>query len=77
MDLPEHRFHLRQQVVGRVSPEILDTRLVEAETVPQFFGGGTQGGVDVTCRQPVHRQRVNDTYRHRLVRWPGERLLDS
>ena len=43
VDLPENRFHLREQVVGRVAPEILDTRLIEAESVPQFLGGGTQG----------------------------------
>ena len=75
MDLPENRFHLREQVVGRISPEILDTRLIEAESVPQFFGGGAQGGVDVAGRQPVHRQGVDDAHRHRLVRRPGERLL--
>ena len=67
VDFPEHRFHLRQQVVGGVAAELSDPRLIEAETVAELPGGGAQGGADVPDRQPVHRQGVNDAQRHRLV----------
>ena len=77
VDLPQDCLHLRQEVVGRIAPEILDTRLIEAQTVPQLLGGGAEGGMDVAGGQPVHRQCVDDAHRHRLVRRPGERLLNS
>ena len=77
VDLPEHRLHLRQEVVGGVPPEVFDPRLVQAEAVPELFRGGAQAGVDVAGGQPVHRQGMDDAQRHRLVGRPRIRLLDA
>ena len=77
VDLPEDRLHLRQQVFGGVSPEVFDPRLVQAEAVPELFGGGAQAGVDVAGGQPMHRQGMDDAQRHRLVGRPRIRLLDA
>ena len=41
VDLPENRVNLRQEVVCRVTAEILDTWLIQAETIPELLGGGT------------------------------------
>ena len=77
VDLPEHGFHLRQEIVRRVSSEFLDAGLVQAKTVPQLLGGRPETGMDIAGRQPVHRQGVDDADRHRLVRGPGVGLLDT
>ena len=77
VDFAQDRFHLGKEVVGRVSAQVLDAGLVETERVAQLFGRGAQGCVDVSGRQPVDRERVDDAERHGLVRRPGEGLCDT
>jgi len=48
VDFAQDRFHLGQEVVGRISVQVLDAGLVETEGVAQLFCRGAQGGVDVS-----------------------------
>ena len=77
VDFAQHGFHLGEQVVGRVAAQLLDARLVQAQTVAQFLGRSAQCGVDVALRQAMHRERMDQPQRHRLVRRARERLLHA
>ena len=66
-DLAQHGFDLREQVVRRLAAEVLDSRLVQAQTVPQFIRRGAERGVNVLVGQAMDRQSVDDPQRHRPV----------
>ena len=76
-DLAQHGFDLREQVVRRLAAEVLDSRLVQAQTVPQFLRRGAERGVNVLVGQAMDRQSVDDPQRHRPVGRAGERLSDA
>ena len=77
VDLAQHGFHLREQVVRRVAAQLLHAGLVQAEAVAQFLRGGAEGRVDVALGEAMHGQRVDQPQRHRLVGRAGERLLHA
>lgn len=76
-DLAQHGFDLREQIVRRLAAEVLDSRLVQAQAVPQFLRRGAERRVNVLVRQAVDRQSVDDPHGHRPVGRAGERLRDA
>jgi len=76
-DLPEHGLDQGEQVVCRLASQVPDSRLVQAQGVPQLLGGSPERGVDIAGRQPVNRESVDDPDRQVLVRRSGERLQDA
>ncbi len=66
-DEPERRFHLAPQVIGRVATQFGNQRIKKTEGVPQGLGCQAHRLFNVTHRQPVQAQTVNDT--------PGQLLV--
>ena len=76
-NLAQYSVDLREQVVRRLAPEVLDSRLVETHAIPEFLRGGAERRMDVLVGQAVDRQSMDDPQCNRPVGRAGERLPDA
>ena len=77
MNLAQHRLDLGEKIVRRVTAQVFDSGLVQAESVTQLFRRCAEGGVDVARGQAVQRERMDDPQRHRFVGGARESLSNS
>ena len=78
VNFAQHRFNMGLQILVRlIAAQFGNHGIEKAEAIAQFFRRSPHGRVNITRRQAMHRECMNQAQRHRLVVLARNTIFDA